>query len=95
MGKDAIYVPDRASEAFHSVIEERQRQDDKWGEQNHDDTVWLTVLAEEVGEAAQEVLTIRNPKDGNGHGNLREEAVHVAAVALAWVEAIDRRGATR
>lgn len=90
MGKDAIYVPDRASEAFHSITEERQRQEDKWGEQNHDAFIWLGILMEEVGEAAQEALTEKFGAAGNGHGNLREEVVQIAAVAAAWIECIDR-----
>ena len=36
--------------ALSCVKGERERQDRKWGEQNHDLTVWMTVLGEEVGE---------------------------------------------
>lgn len=79
--------------ALEAVLAERARQDAKWGEQNHLDLTWLAILTEEVGEAAQEILTNQFGKVGNGHGDLREEAVHVAAVALAWIEAIDRRSA--
>ena len=74
------------------VREERLRQDAKWGEQNHEDYKWLAILVEEVGEAAQEALTADvGAADGNGHGDLRQEVVEVAAVALAWIEAMDRR----
>lgn len=102
---------------------ERQRQDAKWGEQNHPDLnmtllareggctparmaehyeipsavratflceemfrrgqgTWAHVLVEEVAEA---VGTLGDTKA------LREELVQVAAVAVAWIEAIDRR----
>jgi NTP pyrophosphatase (non-canonical NTP hydrolase) len=67
---------------------ERHAQDAKWGEQNHDDFIWTAILTEEVGEAAQAAL---HAKFG-GHGDLREELVQVAAVALAWLECMDRRG---
>ena len=40
----------------------------------------LAVLVEEVGEVAKALL------EGPG---LRDELVHVAAVAVAWVESID------
>ncbi len=56
------------------------------------------ILDREVGEVAravhikydrrQELLTI-------GRGELRKELIQVAAVALAWVEAIDRETANR
>lgn len=42
---------------------------------------WADILIEEVAEA----IETRTP------GELREELIQVAAVAIAWVEAIDRR----
>jgi hypothetical protein len=91
------------------VLAERITQDAKWGEQNHPDGTgydgsdqhadfwrqrcqdafadgegtWGHVLLEEVFEAIAE----------NDPANLRAELVQVAAVAVAWVEAIDRRPA--
>lgn len=95
MGKETVYVPDRAADAFISLIEERQRQEDKWGQQNHNDFEWCAILGEEFGEAAKHVADQRIA-DGDIVGTteeemLREELVQVAAVAVAWVEAIDRR----
>jgi len=52
----------------------------------------LAVLAEEFGEVANAVLETSYGADGDEH--LREELIQVAAVAVAWVEAIDRRGAS-
>jgi hypothetical protein len=86
---------------------ERERQDAKWGEQNHNDGTgsrdqqaaaglarswcqdafgsgygtWSDVLAEEVAEANAE----------SDPAKLRAELVQVAAVATAWIAAIDRR----
>jgi hypothetical protein len=91
------------------VKAERERQDAKWGEQNHNDGTgnksqqehaeqarrwcqaafgsgygtWSDVLAEEVAEVNAE----RDP------ARLRAELIQVAAVAVAWVAAIDRRAA--
>lgn len=45
------------------------------------DLTWLDILREEVEEAAAEVDAEK----------LRTELIQVAAVATAWVEAIDRR----
>jgi len=89
------------------VAAERVRQNERWGEQNHRDgtgdrrwrdaanhvrsevddearagrTTWNGVLREELFEALAESDPAR----------LRAELVQVAAVAVAWVEAIDRR----
>jgi len=89
------------------VAAERGRQDATWGEQNHADGTgrdcdkvsadrareacersfregwgsWSHILREEVAEAFAESDPVR----------LREELIQVAAVAAAWVEAIDRR----
>lgn len=89
------------------IAEERARQDAKWGEQNHPNGTgdyleiieadvarmacegaaeggyldWLHILREEVCEAFAESDPAR----------IRAELVQVAAVAVAWVEAIDRR----
>lgn len=77
--------------AVHSVLDERERQDDKWGVQNHDPVWWLAILTEEVGEVAQAALKLRFGGDFEERlRHLREECVQVAAVATAMVECIDR-----
>jgi NTP pyrophosphatase (non-canonical NTP hydrolase) len=43
--------------AIDAVVEERNRQDAKWGEQNHSPEWWHLILAEEVGELAQAILS--------------------------------------
>ncbi len=89
------------------VLAERIRQDERWGEQNHPDGTgsltqvieadkaregckaafdrgdgtWMHVLIEETFEAFAE----------GDPTKLRTELVQVAAVAVAWIEAIDRR----
>lgn len=67
--------------SLNSVLQERIRQDEKWGEQNHTPTEWLPILMEEIGEFSKAILE---------ESNIREEAVQVAAVALSIVESIDR-----
>lgn len=89
------------------VALERTSQDAKWGEQNHDSgcgekaygymrdcyreiyetsavlgrVTWADVMLEEVYEALSE----EDPK------KLRAELLQVAAVAVAWVECLDRK----
>lgn len=95
------------SGVLEEVAAERIRQNAKWGEQNHPDGTgqphaahkpyrarkdcesafeegrgtWRHILIEEVAEAEAESDVWR----------LREELIQVAAVAVAWIEAIDRR----
>lgn len=90
------------------IAAERARQLAKWGEQNHpdgtgrpgdddmanldrakckangpDEDNWRDILQEEVSEAFAETHPLA----------LRAELVQVAAVAVAWIETIDRRAA--
>ena len=78
------------------IQDERSRQDAKWGVQNSHDFEWVSILAEEFGEAAQQANEA-NFTTGRYRGdfsNLRYELVQVAAVAVAWIECIDRRGSS-
>ena len=66
-------------ETFNNLIQtERNAQDEKWGEQRHSDEKWLTILLEELGEAAEAVLE-------NNDEALLVEVVQVAAVLENWV----------
>jgi hypothetical protein len=73
------------------VLHERQRQDEKWGEQNHDPFVYAAILTEEVGEFTREALQARFEGKAEGaRKRMRAEAVQATAVALAIVECLDR-----
>lgn len=52
---------------------------------------WTAVLQEEVAEAVHQACLARLP--GGDSAGLRYELVQVAAVAVAWVEDLDRRAA--
>lgn len=80
-----------------AVAAERERQQKLWNrshEWGYGDcssegvapSVKLAVLGEEYGEVAQALLERDRYK-------LREELVQLAAVAVAWVENIDGKGA--
>ncbi len=73
------------------ILAERARQNAKWGEQNHAEYIWIAILVEEVGELAQAVLHTAFGGDRGDIDNVREEAIHVAAVAFQFIEALDRR----
>lgn len=68
-------------EALVDVIAERLAQDKKWGEQNHPNLYWLGILMEEIGELSKDIVEGRD---------CRSELVQATAVALAWIECIDR-----
>lgn len=100
-------APEPTAYVLGDITEERERQDAKWGEQNHPDgtggttmvmladlrrdvadraakagaLTWKHILAEEVYEAFAE----------SDVDKLRTELIQVAAVAVGWVEALDRR----
>ncbi len=67
------------------ILLERERQDAKWGEQNHNDLFWHAILVEEVGELAKAIVE-HHPK-----ATLEKELVHIAAVAIAWQESLSRQ----
>ena len=73
---------------IQDILDERGRQDKKWGEQNHIPLVWLAILGEEAGEVSKAIIE-------NLFGNVelceyREELIHVAAVAMGAIESYDR-----
>lgn len=56
-----------------------------------DDPAWLPVLVEEAGEVARELCEIRHRGyiSDSDMIRLREELVQLAAMACAWIDAID------
>ncbi|MFJ2174366.1 NUDIX hydrolase [Streptomyces sp. NPDC087851] len=89
------------------IAGERRRQDDKFGVQNHPDGTGLSVYQHSARRyqdhaaraAASGTLAWRDVLLEEAHealaesdpARLRAELLQVAAVATAWVEAIDRR----
>lgn len=70
-------------EIFNDVARERFRQDDIWGPQsNHPLSLWMTILMEEVGEVAHDILEDKLEE-------AKKELVQVAAVAVSIIEHIE------
>ena len=84
------FISDIQRNAIIDVLNERVRQESKWGEQNHDPFTYGAILGEEFGELMQAALQTRYGGEKGGLDHLREEAVQTAAVALAVVECLDR-----
>lgn len=78
------------------IADEMERQIAKFGVQNHEPPIYLTILMEEVGEAAQAALHAKNdfrPGSGWNEAKLKEyrkELIQVAAVAMSMIECLDR-----
>jgi hypothetical protein len=88
-------LPERpATERLIAVLKdvacERREQDAKWGVQDHSDIEWSAILGEEIGEACEQVLRGHFGGRADALTLLREELVQCAAVAVAWIECIDR-----
>ena len=87
--------PTFCSAALLAVLTERLRQDQKWGVQHHTPERWLAILGEEFGELSEAVCeTIFDnglaARQCGGYENMRREAIHVAAVAVALWECLSR-----
>ena len=86
-------------DVFKSVLYERYRQDNKWGYQNHALERWTSILGEEYGElcrAVNETIFENEAEfdfqtDEGGYENMKKEAIHVAAVAVAFLEFLERK----
>ncbi len=84
---------------LQAIILERRRQDKEHGpstlRKDVSLAIWNAALVEEVGEVARALLNLRGPKPEFDYqyedrvSDLRDELIHVAAVAWAMVEALD------
>lgn len=68
----------------HLIHIERQRQDSKWGQQNHQGPFWTLIALEEFGEVSKALL------EGDTD-NYILELVQTSAVLVAWLESELRR----
>lgn len=91
---------------LQEVMEERGRQDSKWGEQNHPDGTnaqryaWDASVAKEVCRAKADAGTVTwvdvldeeifEAYEQEDWTLIREELLQAAAVLVAWVESGDR-----
>ena len=77
------------TEALKDVLEEMNKQDEKWGaDRNQHPFLWQVILGEEYGEVCQAML--HDEFGGHAAGTARDELVQVAAVALQMIEQYDR-----
>ncbi len=67
------------------IINEEYKQEEKWGEQNHDNYYWICILTEEIGEIAKALIENQNE-------DMEKEIIQTAAVCVSWVDCIKRKG---
>jgi len=70
------------------IVNERLKQDAMWGKQRHDHGTWLAILVEEVGEVSQAMQVNQSWGKKSDAGDLYNELVQVAAVAVAIAEQV-------
>lgn len=75
---------------YSDIKAERVRQDEKWGEQNHEPAIWLAILGEEFGEVASAVIAMNCGKDKQRPADYRTELVQTAAVCVNAIECFGR-----
>lgn len=78
------------NEYLKEIVEERQNQDKKWGEQNHSPLLWLSIIGEEYGEMCKEANEFGFSNDLQRISDLKTEAIQCAACCIAMIESIDR-----
>lgn len=83
------------SRVQQEVARERVNQEVEWGQQNHDPFRWLAILTEEVGEVAEECCELITPSPELASQRrtalrMRAELIQVAAVAIAFIQSLDR-----
>ena len=82
---------------YEEIRAERERQDEKWGKQNHTPMEWLPIIMEEVGEASKHALEghFLSSSDYSQHlsyQQYRKELIHIAVAAINAMESYDRKG---
>ena len=71
------------NKVIKEIIAEREKQDAKWGEQNHSPIEWVSILTEEVDEVTKAALESYSKHKNKDHSytEYRKE-LKVAAVAI-------------
>lgn len=88
MGNGGVVITSVMAQVNNDILEERCKQDTKWGKQRHDLGRWLAILTEEVGEVSQAMQGTWGWGKPTDSRNLYNELIQVAAVASAIAEQV-------
>lgn len=85
-------MSEERNQIFREINQERNIQENKWGQQNHHPLEWLPILTEEVGEVNKAALETYFKYKGSDplYKDYRKELIQVAAVAVNMIECFDR-----
>jgi|GEM_PF-3341628 len=93
--KEQMFKQLSTNAVIDDVIQERKHQDIKWGQENHCLPLWTSIIGEEYGELCQAIYETILPTQGRepkgGYNNMRTEAIQLAAVAIKFIEYLDRK----
>ena len=59
---------------LQQIKAERQRQDEKWGEQNYPPSFWVSIMGEEFGEMCKSLNEYMSEHDANHFDDMKAEA---------------------
>lgn len=85
------------ADAVRRMLKERRRQDDLFGQQNHDPAWWMVITGEEYGEMCKAVCDYRWAQEVIGKETRQQRIAHavkeaeqVAACAIAFMQSVLR-----
>ncbi len=82
------YDDDVLMSIIYDILDERERQEAKWGTRHIHSAEWLMILAEEVGESVDEIQLV--PSDHRDPEVIKAVFRHLSIageMARAWLEA--------
>lgn len=92
---EGYYVAFSGGKDSEVVLDLVKRAGVKWDEQNHLPQFWAGILGEEYGELCQAINETvfdngEEERKKGGYENMHREAIHVAAVAVGFLECLER-----
>lgn len=80
----------RQETVIADIKREREKQDDKWGIQEHTAPVWVSIIGEEYGETCKAVNEFMFHATQANEQEIYNEAIQTAASCVALCEHILR-----
>lgn len=75
---------------IEKVLEERQRQDEKWWITDHPDPTWGMIIGEEYGEMCKAINEFMFNPSRKTEDDIYKEAIQIMASCMAMLERIER-----
>ena len=76
---------------IEKVLEERTRQDEKWGKEDHTAQTWGMIIGEEYGEMCKAINEYGFNPTRRTEDEIYTEAIQTMASCMAMLECIERR----